>query len=228
MPWEWGLPPSASTYAESIDRLYYLILVITGLAFVIVEVALVWFIIKYRARPGRKAHYTHGSVKAEVIWTAVPAVVVVVIGILSGRVWNHIRGRDSVPPDAIPIALAAKQFEWNATYAGPDGELGSADDFTTRNLLQIPVNRPVVVHLSSEDVIHSFFIPDFRVKHDAVPDMTTPVWFEATRTGEFPIACAELCGLGHYRMAARVVVQDQAEYETWLAEQTADQTVASR
>jgi cytochrome c oxidase subunit 2 len=228
MPFEWGLPPSASSYAGEIDRIYYMILIVTGLAFVIVEATLVWFMIKYRGRPGRKAYYTHGSVKAEVIWTAVPAVVVVVIGILSGGVWNEIRGRDSVPPDAMPVALAAKQFEWNATYAGADGQLGTDDDFTTRNIVQVPVNRPVVVHLSSEDVIHSFFVPAFRVKHDAVPGMVARVWFEATQTGEFDIACAELCGLGHYRMGGRVVVQEQAEYERWLAEQAANQTVASR
>ncbi len=228
MPYDWGLPIAASTFAADIDRLYYMILVITGIAFVIVEVAIVWFLIKYRARPGRKAYYTHGSAKAEVIWTAVPAVVVVGLGILSASVWSHIRGRDSVPPNALPIALEAKQFEWNATYPGADGELGTGDDFTMRNLLQIPVNQPVVVHLTSEDVIHSFFVPEFRVKHDAVPGMEARVWFEATMTGEFSIACAELCGLGHYRMAARVVVQDQAEYDQWLAEQAANQTVASR
>ncbi len=122
----------------------------------------------------------------------------------------------------------AKQFEWNATYPGADGEFGTGDDFTTRNLLQIPVHRPVVVILASEDVIHSFFVPQFRVKHDAVPGMTARVWFEATATGEYTIACAELCGLGHYRMGARVVVQEQDEYERWLADQAADQTIASR
>lgn len=107
----WILPPGASTYAGDIDFLYYLILVITGIAFVVVEVALVWFMIKYRARPGRKAYYTQGSTTAEIIWTAVPAVVVVAIGILSGRVWNDIRGRDSIPAGAYPIAVQAKQFE---------------------------------------------------------------------------------------------------------------------
>jgi cytochrome c oxidase subunit 2 len=228
MPFDWGLPPAASTFAGDIDRIYYLILVVTGLAFVIVEVALLWFAIRYRGRPGRKAHYTHGSARAEVIWTAVPAVVVVVIGILSGRVWNHIRGRDSVPPGALPVQVTAKQFEWNVTYSGADGEFGTADDFTRRNELRVPVNRPVVVHLGSEDVIHSFFVPAFRVKQDAVPGMHIRVWFEATQTGEFPLACAELCGLGHYRMGARVVVQTLDEYERWLAEQGAGPTVASR
>ncbi len=222
----WILPAGASSYADEIDWLYYLILIITGLAFVIVEAALIWFLIRYRARPGRKALYMHGSMKAEAIWTAVPAVVVVVIGLLSAGVWNEIRGRESVPPGSIPIRLVAKQFEWNATYAGADGRLGTGDDYSTRNQLHVPVGRPVVVMLEAEDVIHSFFVPAFRVKQDAVPGMTTPVWFEATTPGEYEIACAELCGLGHYRMRAGVTVHAADEYEQWQATQRS-RTVAS-
>lgn len=222
----WLLPPGVSTYAGDIDRIYYLILVVTGIAFVIVEVALVWFLIQYRGRPGRKAYYTHGSVRAEVIWTAVPAVVVVMIGILSGRVWSQVRGRDSVPPGAIPVAVGAKQFEWNVTYPGVDGELGSDDDFTRRNRLHVPVNTPVVVELTSEDVIHSFFVPAFRIKQDAVPGMRIRVWFEATETGDYALACAELCGNGHTAMGGTVTVLSVDEYRDWLAQQST--AVASR
>ena len=168
----WILPSSASTFAGEIDFLYYLILVITGIAFVVVEVGLIVFMIKYRARPGRKAEYIQGSTKAEIIWTAVPAVTLVIIGLMSGGVWNTIKGRNSVPADAIPYGLHAQQFEWNVTYRGPDGQLGTADDFTVRNQLHIPVNQPVVMRMTAEDVIHSFFVPAFRVKQDAVPGMT--------------------------------------------------------
>jgi cytochrome c oxidase subunit 2 len=224
---DWTLTPGVTTYAADIDRLYYLILVITGIAFVVVEVALIWFLIQYRGRPGRRAHYTHGSIRAEIVWTSVPAVVVVMIGVLSGGVWNHIRGRDSIPPDALPVAVAAKQFEWNVTYAGVDGQLGSDDDFTLRNELRVPTERPVVVHLTAEDVIHSFFVPDFRVKQDAVPGMNILVWFQVIEPGEYPLACAELCGLGHYRMEARVVALQPDEYDRWVAEQS-NQNVASR
>ncbi len=192
----------------------------------IVEAALIWFIIRYRARPGRKAHYTHGSVRAEIIWTAVPAVVVVMIGILSGRVWTDIRGRDSVPAGAIPLAVAAKQFEWNITYPGPDGRLGTTDDFTRRNQLRMPVDQPVVVTLTSEDVIHSFFLPEFRVKQDAVPGMEIRVWFQANRIGEYSLACAELCGNGHTTMGGAVTVMTQEEFTRWLAEES--RTLASR
>ena len=217
----WILPSGASTFAGDIDFLYYLILVITGIAFVVVEVGLIVFLIKYRARPGRKAEYIVGSTKAEIIWTAVPAVTLVVIGLMSGGVWNTIKGRNSVPADAIPYGLHAQQFEWNITYRGPDGQLGTADDFVVRNQLHIPVNQPVVMQMTAEDVIHSFFVPAFRVKLDAMPGMTINVWFEATETGEYEIACAELCGLGHYRMRAMVTVHTVDDYQQWLAGQAA-------
>ena len=218
----WILPSGASTFAGDIDFLYYLILVITGIAFVVVEVGLVWFLIKYRARPNQKATYLHGSTKAEVVWTAVPAVTVIVIGIMSGGVWNHVKGRDSAPPNALEYDVAVRQFEWDFTHPGPDERLATDDDATVRNQLHIPVNRPVLLRLRSEDVIHSFFVPAFRVKQDAVPGMTIDVWFEATEVGEFEIACAELCGLGHYRMRASVVVHSAGDYASWLAERAAD------
>ncbi len=217
----WILPSSASTFAGEIDFLYYLILVITGIAFVVVEVGLIVFLIKYRARPGRKAEYIVGNTKAEIIWTTVPAVTLVIIGLMSGGVWNTIKGRNSVPADAIPYGLHAQQFEWNITYRGPDGQLGTADDFTVRNQLHIPVNKPVVMQMTAEDVIHSFFVPAFRVKQDAMPGMTINVWFQATETGQYEIACAELCGLGHYRMRAMVTVHTVDDYQQWLAGQAA-------
>ena len=217
----WILPPSASTYASDIDFLYYLILVITGIAFVIVEAGLIWFVLKYRERPGRKAQYIVGSTKAEIVWTAVPAVTVVIIGLMSGGVWNTIRGRNSVPPNAIPYGVHAQQFEWQFTYRGADGQLGTQDDFTLRNQLHIPVDQPVVMELTAGDVIHSFFIPAFRVKQDAMPGMTINVWFEATAAGEYEIACAELCGIGHTTMGARITVHSAEDYRQWLADQTA-------
>ena len=221
MSWiSWMLPPGASTFAGPIDRIYYLILIITGIAFVIVEVGLVWFLIKYRARPGRPARYTHGNNTAEIIWTAIPAVTVVILGLLSGPLWNRIKGRDSVPANAMPVQVHVKQFEWNFTYPGPDGRFDTSDDFTVRNQLHLPVHRPVVVELTSEDVIHSFNIPAFRLKQDAVPGMHIRAWFEATETGVYELGCAELCGLGHYKMRAVVTVHSPEEYQRWLGEQS--------
>ena len=215
----WWLPLQGSTFAPQIDGLFLAILIITGLAFVIVEAGLIWFVIKYRGRPGRKAHYTHGNAKAEVVWTAIPAVTVVALGLVSNHYWKEIKGRDSIPPDAYPIAIHAKQFEWQVTYPGADGKLGTADDFTVRNQLHVPMGRPIVVILTSEDVIHSFWVPVLRVKQDAVPGLTIRAWFQATVPGEYELGCAELCGMGHYRMRARVFVHSAAEYDAWAHQQ---------
>jgi len=215
----WWLPLQGSTFAPQIDGLFLAILIITGLAFVIVEAGLIWFVIKYRGRPGLKAHYTHGNAKAEVVWTAIPAVTVVALGLVSNHYWKEIKGRDSIPPDAYPIAIHAKQFEWQVTYPGADGKLGTADDFTVRNQLHVPVGRPIVVILTSEDVIHSFWVPVLRVKQDAVPGLTIRAWFQATVPGQYELGCAELCGMGHYRMRARVFVHSAAEYDAWAHQQ---------
>src|SRR5437899_9942753 len=172
----WWLPLKGSTFAGEVDGLFLAITIITGIAFVLVEVGLIWFVVKYRQRPGQKAFYTHGNTRAEVIWTTIPAVTMVALGLISNHYWVKIKGRHSVPANAYPIAIHAKQFEWQVTYPGADGQLGTSDDFTVRNQLHVPVGRPVVVHLSSEDVIHSFFVPVFRVKQDAVPGMDIKAW----------------------------------------------------
>lgn len=217
---DWSLPVNASTQGVLIDKLFWLIFWITAAAFVVVEAGVVWFLIRYRKRKGRRAAYIHGSNRAEVVWTAIPAIVFVFLGVYSGRVWGLIRSPASFPEDALTLSVVAKQFEWNVTYPGPDRILDNEDDFTVRNRFEIPVGEPVVVRLQSEDVIHSFFIPEFRVKQDAVPGMVIPIWFEATRTGDYQIACAELCGLGHYRMRARVRVHEPEAYEAWVREKS--------
>ncbi|HSM36241.1 MAG TPA: cytochrome c oxidase subunit II [Longimicrobiales bacterium] len=222
------LPEAVSTYAGQIDGIFYLILAITGVIFVGVEAVLLWFVLAYRHREGREAYHTHGNIKVEVIWTAVPAVLVVLIGVLSIGPWLEIRGADSIPDDAYAVDMTAKQFEWNATYVGSDGEMGTDDDVTQRNQLHIPVGRPVVVTLRSEDVIHSFFLPQFRVKQDAVPGMETPVWFEATQEGEFQLACAELCGTGHTRMGGRVIVHSAEDFDAWLLAEGAGPPLEAR
>jgi cytochrome c oxidase subunit II len=222
----WMLPPSASTFGSQIDWLYYLILVVTGIAFVVVEVALVVFLFRYRARPGRKATYVHGSTRAEIIWTGVTTVVVVIIGLLSAPAWGRIKGRHSVPADALPLGIHAKQFEWHVTYPGKDGAVGTSDDYTIRGQIHVPVNRPIVATLTAEDVIHSFFVPAFRIKQDAVPGMQIRVWFQPTKPGVYELGCAELCGLGHYRMRAVVTVHTQEDYDRWMAERS--RSVAQR
>ena len=218
---DWSLPINASTQGVMIDSLFWVIFWITFAAFVVVEVGVIWFLFKYRHREGRRAKYTHGNSIAEIIWTAIPALTMVFLGVYSGTIWAKIRSPSSFPENALTISVVAKQFEWNVTYPGADRVLGNKDDFTIRNRFEIPTGEPVIVRLESEDVIHSFFIPEMRVKQDAMPGMIIPIWFEATVPGEYQIGCAELCGLGHYRMRARVVVHDPESYAAWYAERSA-------
>ncbi len=217
LPFWLKLPEGVSSYSERVDYLFYLILWITGIIFVIVEFLLLFFLFRYRHREGRRALYTHGNNRVEVVWTIVPAVICVVIALLSRRSWADIK--QMMPKDAMPIEITGEQFAWNIRYPGPDGKLGTADDVVTLNQLHFPVGRPVVATLRSKDVIHSFFLPEFRVKQDAVPGMSTRIWFDAMRVGHWEIACAELCGLGHYRMKGFVTVESPEEYEKWLKEQ---------
>ena len=216
LPFWLKLPEDVSTYGNQIDGLFRLILWITGVIFVVVELLLLFFLFRYRHREGRPAHYTHGSNRLEVIWTIVPAVICVVLALMSRRSWAEIK--QNMPKEAMHIEITAEQFAWNIRYPGPDGKLETADDIITLNQLHFPVGRAVVVALHSKDVIHSFFLPEFRVKQDAVPGMTTRIWFEATRVGHWEIACAELCGLGHFRMKGFVTVETPEEFERWLAE----------
>jgi len=222
----WWFPEPVSTYGLQIDRLFILILGITGAIFVLVEGALLVFLIRYRARPGRAAAYLHGHVSAEVIWTVIPALIVGYLAFASQRVWSHIQGPP--PPHQLEVEIQAEQFAWNVRYAGADGQLGTEDDLETINQLHLPVNQVVLVHLTSKDVIHSLFLPQFRLKRDAVPGLTGRVWLQATKTGSFEIVCAELCGLGHYRMRGFLTVESPEEFQQWLLETQAPAPASAR
>jgi cytochrome c oxidase subunit 2 len=212
MPW---LPESVSTFAGEIDFLFYVILWITGAIFLLVEGALLWFAFRYRHRDGRKAQHIHGNWKVEAVWTAIPFVIVISLGAMSFGSWSRIKNPERFPEPGLELAVRASQFEWQVTYAGADGRLGTDDDFQKRNQLHVPVGRPVLVHLTAEDVIHSFFLPHMRVKQDAVPGMEQTLWFEATEAGEYELACAELCGTGHTRMKGSVTVYTAEAFEAW-------------
>ncbi|HEX5135239.1 MAG TPA: cytochrome c oxidase subunit II, partial [Thermoanaerobaculia bacterium] len=154
------LPENVSTYGGQIDGLFRLILWITGVIFVVVEALLLFFLFRYRHREGRVPRYTHGSNRLEVIWTIVPAAICVILALLSRRSWAEIK--QNIPQQAMNIEVTAEQFAWNIRYPGPDGKLDTSDDVVTLNQLHFPVGRAVIVTLHSKDVIHSFFLPEFR------------------------------------------------------------------
>ena len=221
----WWLPEMVSEHGGGIDRLFVIILWVTGISFILVEAALLLFLFRYRRRAGGRAVYTHGNTTLEIIWTIVPALILVVLTFLSRNAWADMKEGlyQDLPRDAeaFQVRVVPEQFQWNITYAGPDNRLGTEDDFTTINQLHIPVGRPVVVYLKSKDVLHSFFLPEMRVKQDALPNNTARVRFKPVKPGKWEIVCAELCGLGHYRMRGFVTVESEREVTQWLDEQIA-------
>jgi cytochrome c oxidase subunit 2 len=213
----WWLPPNVSTYGGDVDRLFYLIFYITGIAWVLVQVVMLVFLWQYRHREGRRAEYSHGNTTLEIIWTIVPALILVILGFISRSTWAAIRYTH--PQTDTVVQITAKQFNWEVLYPGPDGKFDTDDDKMIENDLHVPVGKIVRVRLTSKDVIHSFFVPVFRLKQDAVPGRIIEVWFEATTPGVYELPCAELCGFGHSGMLGHVTVQTPEDYQAWIKEQ---------
>jgi cytochrome c oxidase subunit 2 len=208
------LPPNVSSFGGQIDRLFYAIYYLTTAVFFAVQLTLIAFLVIYRDRPGRKATYTHGNTTLEIVWTAIPAVILAAL--VSRSTWAEIK--ETQPPSDFQIELYGKQFNWEIVYPGPDGKLGTDDDVHMDNDFHVPVNKVVRVQLKSKDVIHSFFVPQFRLKQDAVPGRSIPVWFKATVAGKYEVPCAELCGFGHSGMRGWVYVDTPEKYEAWAHE----------
>ncbi len=209
------LPENVSTFGQDIDWLFHLIYYITGATFILVAGAMVAFLVLYRHREGRRATYTHGNATLEIVWTVVPALILVILTFLSVPTWGRIE--QQLPASDLHILITAKQFNWEVSYLGPDGKLGT-DDKTFDNEIHVPVGKPVILHLRSNDVIHSVFMPNLRFKQDAVPGREIVRWVQATKPGKYEIPCAELCGFGHSGMRGFLFVHTPAEYEQWRKE----------
>jgi cytochrome c oxidase subunit 2 len=238
---DWWLPnntPGAphhavSTFGREIDSLFLIILVITGVVFIATQVVLVYAAYKFadekdaQGRPVRKADYFHGSQRLEVIWTIIPAAILVFIALYQMGTWAEIKFR-SMAPKVPPLAeITARQFQWVMRYSGPDGRLNTRDDLVVVNDLHFVKNKQALIYLKSSDVLHSFFLPHLRIKQDAVPGLTIPVWFDAdtaNTSGDYELVCAELCGWGHYKMRGRVTVHEtESDFQQWLDDKLAEQ-----
>ena len=239
----WGLPINISTHGDKIDQLIRVFHLLMLVLFVGWLIYFVIALIKFRARPGHTATYKQNHFKAPTYLELIIAIVEVVLLVgVSFPIINSYYNTLPQTGEAMEIRIVAEQFVWNIHYPGADGVFGRTspefmpdnpvgldpddpagqDDIQVINQLHIPVHTPIIVHLSSKDVIHSFSLPVMRVKQDVVPGQTIPVWFEATQTGDFEIACAQLCGLGHYRMRGFFIVQTEDEFEAWLQENLPD------
>jgi cytochrome c oxidase subunit 2 len=213
------LPEDVSTFGPDIDSLFYLIYYITGVTFILVTVLMIWFLIQYRYRAGRRATYTHGNTTLEIIWTIVPAAIFIALSFMSVSTWAKVKR--SAPESDFEVGVTGKQFNWEIAYPGPDGRLGTDDDVKFDNDLHVPVHKVVRVHLTSRDVIHSFYLPNLRLRQDAVPGRTILVWFEVTKPGKYEIPCSQLCGFGHSGMKGWLYVHTPEEYQKWAAENLA-------
>lgn len=224
-------PVDISADGHKIDDLLHRTTIEIGIAFALVVILLAAFMILYRERDGHKASYDHGNRWPHLVLTGFLALCVYFmidlnIANLSAKVWDELREKMPDPDKSLTVKVLAQQYAWNFQYAGADGLFDTADDIYTMNQLHIPVHKPVIVELRSKDVIHSFNLPNFRLKQDVVPGMLNRLWFEAVKTGEFEIACAELCGLGHYRMRGILTIQEPGEFKSWL-EAKADEKTSS-
>jgi cytochrome c oxidase subunit 2 len=238
----WWLPELVSVHGAAIDHQLAVTLAVAGAVFFLAQVGLGYFIWKFRARGAGRAIYWHENPTLEMTWTVITAIIFLGLAFTGNRVWaDYLRG---APADALTVEVTAQQFAWNIRYPGPDGKFGrtapslindasgnflglddkdpaAKDDITTQNIMAVPVNKPVRVVLRSKDVTHSFFVPQLRVKQDAVPGMAITVHFTAVKPGEYEIACAELCGMQHYKMRGRLLVMEQPAYEAWLKQRAA-------
>ncbi len=250
------LPTAASKEAVLIDDLFNVLMVISTGVFILVQVALVYIIYRYRRQPGDEtdAKYVHGNIPLEIVWTAIPAVIVLALSLYSFDVYeqigglnpmehNHGPGQQEVkaspkgnsgiiqagvssesggmgdmPMGAVLAAdetpfevnVSGLQFAWLFNYAGTE---------VTSGELHLPVGREALLNITAMDVIHAFWVPEFRIKQDAVPGRTMPIRITATKEGTYPLICAELCGAYHGVMRSEVVVQSQKDYDDWLATQ---------
>ncbi|MEE9294289.1 MAG: hypothetical protein V3W34_04895 [Phycisphaerae bacterium] len=234
------LPPDISTHGAGVDLLINLLHWFMGIIFVGWGVFFAYSLIRFRARPGHQASYRLPEAKvskySEIVVVIVEAVLLIGFSI---PVWAHVKNDFPSPGEnPLRIRVVAQQFAWNFHYPGADGVLGrtnvnlmnadnligldltdpaARDDVVTNNDFRIPVNRPIICDITSKDVIHSFFIPVMRLKQDAIPGMSIPIWFEATKTGEYQVACAQLCGNNHYTMKADLTVYEEKEFAEWYA-----------
>ena len=240
------LPPDVSVHGHEQDELFWIVHWFMGILFVGWGIFFVYCLVQFRQRGGHQASCELVKAKpSKYVEVAVAVVEAVLLLGFSIPIWASVKNDIPAPgPDPtrnpVRIRVVGEQFAWNFHYPGADGVFGRVDpkliDTGTNPLgldrskdgaddvfsleMHIPVGRPVVCEISSKDVIHSFFLPVMRVKQDAIPGMRIPVWFEATRTGTYEVACAQLCGNNHYSMRALMYIQEPTDFEKWLVEKS--------
>ncbi len=219
-----GLPKDVSVHGARIDALLWSTTIFVAIMFVVTIVWILWACLLHNRK--RTADYDHGTAKPQILKAL--ALSAVIFFVVDGNLWWN--GMDDLnhafwnfdaaeaSPNAVRIEVNAHQWAWDARYAGPDGKFNTQDDIVTLNDVRVPVNTPVIVQLAATDVVHSFSLPNLRIKQDAVPGQLNRLWFQAKETGVFDIACAQHCGTHHYKMRGKLTVLSEAEYAAWARE----------
>ena len=240
----WWLPVGASALAPHIDQQFATTYIIMGIVFVAAQVSLGLFVWMFRDR-GQSVEYSHGNTKMEVLWTSLTAILFVGMNLVGSPIWAAERFAPAAA-DSVPVEVTGMQFAWYFRYPGADGKFAAtnpklmdpsagneaalgldtndpaAKDDVVTGTMEVPVNREVDLRLRAVDVIHSFFVPAMRFKQDAVPGLEIKMHFTPTAVGDYEIACAELCGLGHYKMHGMLKVVSQEEFDAWLKAREAE------
>jgi cytochrome c oxidase subunit 2 len=234
----WLLPVAASADAGRIDFIITLVHILMLALFAGWGIYFAWVLIRFRAR--RNPHPMPEGARGRIaFWTEIGVVVAeaVLLIVFALPLWYDRTAAEPAAGSPVTIRVVAEQFSWNVHYAGADGRFGTtslalvspdnplgidrqsafaADDVIDVNRIHVPINRPVVIQLSSKDVIHSFGVPAMRVKRDAIPGLVSPVWFTPSVAGSYEVACSQLCGLAHFRMRATIVVESEAAFRQFV------------
>ena len=225
------LPKSFSESGKAIDQLFNGIHLLSAFILLGTGLAIGWAMWKFdhRNSEATKAQYFHHNTLLEVVWTIIPAIILVFLAFFQMKSWTENkmqRPTMQVNGETVPVPpmvmVKAKRFGWEFHYAGKDGLVETQDDLYIENLLVLPVGEDIVLQMESRDVIHSFFVPELRLKQDIVPGMTQFSWFNSSELGEIDILCTELCGWGHYKMTAKLKLVDRPTFNAWIAEQQAN------
>lgn len=208
------MPPQASSSAQNVDTLFYFILGLSAFFFTMIVAAIVLFSFRYRKRhEGQRTAGIEGSRTLEIAWSVIPALILVVIFVWGFRDYLNL----AVPPaGAIDVRVLAQKWSWSFTYPKHGVTVSGKIEGNVDDPFVVPVGRPVKLTMSSKDVIHSFYVPAFRVKKDVVPNRYSVIWFQAEQEGVYDVMCAEYCGTGHSTMLAKIKVVPEGDYERWL------------
>lgn len=222
------LVPQASSFADDIDNLFLMIVVIVGFWFVVTLGMFLWMVVRFRARDGVKAQYVTGKEPHLKKWITIPHGLIILcdIVLVAGaiKVWYDVK--QDMPAEAVPIGVIGQQWAWTFVHPGPDGVLDTADDIATIDEMHVQAGQKYIFRLESTDVLHSFSVPAFRLRQDAIPGRKILGWFEPTVAGEYDFQCAEMCGIGHGIMVAKVLVETPEAHAAWVREASASQLAA--